>query len=92
MIVYLAFSYGVLHGLHEFAYIRGSVPAVLLEELDDSRADDSTVGHTSHLSSLFRLGDTEADSTRNVRILAYNLDNAVEVGSYLTSHACNAEA
>lgn len=85
-------AHGVLHAFDVGTDLLRCGSAVLLQQLDDGRADDGTIGDACHLCGLLRGGDAKADGAGRLGVLPHHLYNGGKVGFDLTAGAGDAKA
>ena len=85
-------AHGVLHAFDVGTDLLRCDSAVLLQQLDDGRADDGTIGDACHLCGLLRGGDAKTDGAGRLGVLPHHLYNGGKVGFDLTAGAGDAKA
>lgn len=85
-------AHGVLHALDIGTDLLRRGGAVLLQQLDDGRADNSAIGDACHLCGLLRGGDAKADGAGRLGVLPHHLYNGGKVGLDLAAGAGDAKA
>lgn len=85
-------AHGVLHAFDVGTDLLRCGSAVLLQQLDDGRADDGTIGDACHLCGLLRGGDAKTDGAGRLGVLPHHLYNGGKVGFDLTAGAGDAKA
>ena len=79
--------HGVLHALDIGADLLRRGGAVLLQQLDDGRADDGTICDARHFCGLLRGGDAKTDGAGRLGVLPHHLYNGGKVGLDLAAGA-----
>ena len=69
-----------------------SLGTVLLQQLDNGRAHDHSVGQLGHLPGLLRSGDAKADGTGNLGVLPHCVHDRAQVGGDLAAGAGDPQA
>ena len=80
-------AHGVLHALDVGTDLLRCGSAVLLQQLDDGRADNSAIGDACHLCGLLRGGDAKADGAGRLGVLPHRLYDGGKVGLDLAAGA-----